>query len=186
MSAIVSNIDVTGFEGEGLDIIGTENADFLFGTNDGELINGLSGDDAISASDGDDLIRGGSGADTIGGGAGDDLILGEGAADLIFAYDGDDQIDGGAGGDIIYSGEGSDTIFGGKGTDSFVFDLEDFEDGSVDTIGDFELGEDKIVILGLGDDDSVAFDSVTGGISVNGEEIIVFEDGDTPEDFELL
>jgi len=186
MSTIVSNIDVTGFEGEGLDIIGTEGADTLFGTNAGELIDGRGGDDFISASDGDDLIFGGAGADTIGGGDGDDLILGQGEADLIFAYDGDDMVDGGLGNDIIYSGEGSDTLFGGEGEDSFVFDIEDFEDGSVDVISDFELGEDKLVILGLGQDDSVAFDNNTGGVSVNGEEIIVFEDNDNIEDFELL
>lgn len=190
MSTIVSNIDISGFEGEGLDIIGTENADFLFGTNDGELIDGLGGDDSLSASDGDDLALGGAGADTIGGGNGDDLILGEGGADLIFAYDGDDQVDAGAGGDIIYSGEGSDTLFGGKGTDSFVFDLEDFEDGSVDTVSDFELGEDKVVILGLSNQNEIAFDSKTGSLSVDGDEIIVFENSDDmadmAEDFELL
>ena len=186
MSTIVSNIDVAGFQGEGLDIIGTEGADTLFGTNDGELINGLGGDDVISASDGDDLLIGGAGADTLGAGAGDDSVLGNKGGDLIFAYDGDDMVDAGLGNDIVYSGEGSDTLFGGQGADSFVFELEDFEDGSTDVISDFELGEDKLVILGLGAEDAIAFDTSTGGITVNGEEIIVLENTSTPEEFELL
>ena len=190
MSTIVSNIDISGFEGEGLDIIGTENADILFGTNDGELIDGLGGDDEISASDGDDLVIGGAGADTIGAGDGGDLILGNGGGDLIFAYDGDDQIDAGSGSDIIYSGKGSDTIFGGKGSDTFIFNLEDFEDGSVDIIADFESENDKYAILGLSDKNDVAFDSQTASLSVDGQEIIVFENSDDmtdmPEDFELL
>ena len=187
MSAIVSNIDVAGFEGEGLDIIGTEDADFLLGTNDSELIDGLGGDDGISASDGDDLLFGGQGNDTIGGGAQNDSILGGAGADLIFAYDGDDLVDAGFGNDIIYSGEGADTLFGGEGQDSFVFDLEDFQnDPSVHTIADFELGDDSVIILGSDEDDSFALDSATGSISVNDEEIIVFEGGDAADDFELL
>jgi len=186
MSTIVSNIDTSGFEGEGLDIIGTENADSLLGTNDGELIDGLGGDDAISASDGDDLVFGGDGSDTIGGGGGDDLILGDDGNDLIFAFDGDDLVDGGDGNDIIYGGEGSDTLFGGEGQDTFVFNLEDFEDGSVDTVADFELGEDKIVVVGLSEENSIAFDSTTGAISVDGEEIVMFEDAGNSEDFEML
>ncbi|MEO1672414.1 MAG: hypothetical protein AAFR77_16850 [Cyanobacteria bacterium J06631_2] len=186
MSSIVVNIDVADFDGNGLDIIGTEAADTLFGTNDGELIDGLAGDDFLSGSDGDDFILGGEDNDTIGGGAGADTILGGNDGDLIFAYDGDDVVDAGEGNDIIYSGKGSDILFGGAGQDEFVFELEDFAEGEVDIIADFEQGEDKLIIKGLSPQDTVSFDSATGTISVNGDEVISFDGNDSPEDFELF
>lgn len=186
MSSIVVNIDAADFSGEGLDIIGTEEADILLGTNDSELIDGLAGDDQISGSDGNDFLIGGLGSDTIGGGAGQDTILGGEQADLIFAFDGDDVVDAGSGNDIVYGGKGSDILFGGAGQDTFVFDLDDFEDGSVDIIADFELGEDKFSIKGLAENDSIGFDSITGSVSINGNEVIKFEEVDTTEDFELL
>jgi Ca2+-binding RTX toxin-like protein len=190
MSSIVVNIDVADFNGEGLDIIGTENADILYGTNDGELMKGLAGDDYISASDGDDFILGGADNDTIGGGDGEDSILGGTGGDLIFAYTGDDVVHAGDGNDIIRGGEGSDIIFGGEGKDIFVFDLENFKDGSIDTVADFDLDVDQIFIQGLTESDSVSFDAATGTVSVDGEEVIKFEDLDasvnSTEDFELL
>ena len=188
-SVVIGSFDVADFSGEGLDIIGTEDADILLGTNDGELIDGLAGDDSLSASDGDDFLVGGDGADTIGGGAGNDTILGNAEADLIFAYDGDDLVNAGGGNDIIYSGEGADTLFGGAGQDSFVFDIADFEDGSVDILADFELGEDKVFIQGIGDDQEVAFDTANSSILVDGEQIVSFAEGEMPkkgEDFELM
>lgn len=186
MSSIIVNIEAADFSGEGLDIIGTEGADILSGTNDGELVDGLAGNDRISTSDGDDFIIGGVGNDTLGAGAGNDTVLGGEDSDLIFAFDGDDVVNAGDGNDIIYGGRGSDILFGGAGRDNFVFDTDDFEDGSVDIIADFELGEDQFLIRGLSEDDAIAFDSTTGSISLNGEEVIRFEDVDTTEDFELL
>ena len=190
MSSIVVNIDVADFNGEGLDIIGSENADILYGTNDGELMKGLAGDDSISASDGDDFILGGADNDTIGGGDGDDSILGGTGGDLIFAYTGDDVVNAGDGNDIIRGGEGSDIIFGGEDKDIFVFDLENFVDGSMDTVADFDIDEDQIFIQGLAESDSVSFDAATGVVSVDGEEVIKFADLDasvnSTEDFELL
>lgn len=190
MSSIVVNLDVADFNGEGLDIIGTENADVLYGTNDGELMNGLAGDDSISASDGDDFILGGANNDTIGGGDGDDSILGGTGGDLIFAYTGDDVVHGGDGNDIIRGGEGDDIIFGGEDKDIFVFDLENFEDGSMDTVADFDIDQDQVSIQGLSSNNSVSFDAATGIVSIDGEEVIKFEDLDasvnSTEDFELL
>jgi Ca2+-binding RTX toxin-like protein len=189
MSSIVVDIDVANFNGEGLDIVGTENADVLTGTNDGELIKGLAGDDEISASDGDDFIMGNAANDTIGGGDGDDTILGGTGGDLIFAYKGDDVVNAGKGNDIIRSGEGSDILFGGDGKDIFTFELKDFADGSMDTVADFDIDEDQIFIQGLTDQNAVGFDSKTGMVTVDGEEIIQFENidaVDSTEDFELF
>jgi Ca2+-binding RTX toxin-like protein len=190
MSSIVVDLNVENFHGEGLDIIGTDNADTLFGTNDGELINGLDGNDSISASDGNDFILGGADNDTIGGGDGNDSILGGKGGDLIFAYTGDDVVSAGKGNDIIRGGEGSDVLIGGDGKDYFVFSLENFADGSIDTVADYDIDDDQMFIQGLTGDDAVGFDAKTGVVTVNGEDIIKFENIDeavnSAEDFELF
>lgn len=190
MSSIVVDLNVDNFQGEGLDIIGTDNADTLFGTNDGELMNGLDGDDSISASDGNDFILGGNNNDTIGGGDGDDSVLGGQGADLIFAYTGDDVVNAGKGNDIIRGGTGSDILFGGDGKDDFVFSLENFADGSMDTVADFDIDDDQIFMQGLTEQDSVGFNPKSGIVSVNGEDVIKFENVDaevnSAEDFELF
>jgi Ca2+-binding RTX toxin-like protein len=190
MSSIVVDFNVANFQGEGLEIVGTDNADTLFGTNDGELIKGLDGDDSISASDGNDFILGGAGNDTIGGGDGNDSILGSKGGDLIFAYTGDDAVHGGKGNDIIRGGEGSDILFGGDGKDYFVFDLENFADGSMDTVADYDIDDDQIFMQGLTGDDAVGFDAKTGVVTVNDQEVIKFDNIDeamnSAEEFELF
>lgn len=55
-------------------------------------------------------------------------------------------LDGGAGDDIINGGGGSDVLVGGAGNDTFVF--SDLLEGTVDTILDFNVREDKIALLG--------------------------------------
>ena len=186
MSSIVVDIDVADFLGQGMEIVGTEESDALMGTNEGELIDGRAGDDDISALDGDDFLIGGRGSDTIGGGAGADTILGGMGNDIIFAFNGDDVVDAGAGNDIIFGGEGADIIFGGEGEDTFIFELEDFADGSVDTVADFELGEDRMMVRGMSESDTLTFDLNLSAAFINGEEVVRFEDVDTTEDFEMF
>lgn len=55
-------------------------------------------------------------------------------------------LDGGAGDDTINGGGGSDVLVGGAGNDTFVF--SDLLEGTVDTILDFNVREDKIALLG--------------------------------------
>ncbi len=181
MSSIIGTIDPTNFNGDGLDIIGTDGADRLFGTERGDLIDAGAGRDVIDAGQGNDSVIGGPGDDIIFGGAGNDFLEGGSGNDRIFGGDGDDIINGGAGNDTIiggagndsiYGGAGSDLLFGNAGQDVFIFDIQDFADGSVDTLGDFEFGQDSIIITGLGEDDQISFDSTTGSISFNGSNII--------------
>jgi Ca2+-binding RTX toxin-like protein len=77
----------------------------------------------------------GSGSDsTLTGGSGNDLLVGG---------DGNDTLIGGDGDDTLYGGLGSDILVGGTGMDTFVWDHID--DGSLDTIKDFQVSEgDKI------------------------------------------
>ncbi|WP_375151447.1 enhanced entry virulence factor RtxA [Legionella pneumophila] len=83
------------------------------------------------------------GHDTISGGQGDDRIYGQ---------EGNDVIDAGSGDDVIVGGTGNDTLTGGSGADQFV--LVKGQGGAsagaapIDTITDFEVSIDKIVING--------------------------------------
>ena len=69
--------------GEGADIEGTDMADKLIGTADGESIAGLEGDDTIYGLGGDDSLSGGSGNDLLKGGAGADTLKGGDGEDTI-------------------------------------------------------------------------------------------------------
>ena len=181
MSTVIGKIDIAAFDGDGLEIIGTDGADILRGTSRDDLIlggagndiiRGRGGDDQIAGEEGNDLIFGGFGNDIIEGGSGDDLIFGQFGDDCIHGGSGNDLIRGGKGDDIIDGGEGSDLIFGGGGKDVFEFNIEDFELGIIDAIGDFHVGQDTIVINGLSDEDELTFDPITNTVSLNGNSII--------------
>lgn len=130
-------------------------------------------------SDFNDVIYGEGGSDTIYGGSGYDAI--EGGAD-------NDTIDGGSGGDFIYGGSGIDSISGGTGIDRlaggadkdfFNFGFDDFEENSVkpgtlfssDEIRDFQLGLDKVNLLGVNHmlGGTLFFDDQDGTPDENGE-----------------
>ena len=59
----------------------------------------------------------------------------------------DDILDGGAGNDDILGQFGNDTMTGGAGADKFTVLLHQ---GDKDTITDFAVGADKIVLTGAG------------------------------------
>lgn len=108
-----------------------------------------------------DIIRGGLGNDLLFGQAGDDVLEGEEGNDILLGGDGDDVLRGGA---------GADKLTGGAGDDIFEFFAEDLVEGELDTITDF--ADDLIVLRGIGADADVAYDSMTGKVSVNGDEVI--------------
>lgn len=201
MSSIVSKIDfdVDQFDGDGIKVVGTDGFDPLFGTKLGDLIKAGAGDDLVEGNAGDDLIDGGLGDDLIKSGKGDDSVIGRSGKDVIFGNNGNDLIDAGLGNDIVFGGNGddylhgnlgNDTIYGGKGNDTinggqgsdilfgnagedvFEFDVEDLDPNSVTKVGDFKFGEDGFIIKGMSGNDDVAFDTVTGHISINGEVVI--------------
>lgn len=62
------------------------------------------------------------------------------ARDLLWGNDAANILDGGAGDDVLKGFGGNDTLIGGDGNDTFVF----ANDGSTDTIKDFQTGHDKI------------------------------------------
>ncbi|MEO0405973.1 MAG: hypothetical protein AAF289_01355 [Cyanobacteria bacterium P01_A01_bin.135] len=107
----------------------------------------------------------------------DDVINGQGGDDLLWGKSGDDTLRGGGGDDILFGGEGDDTLTGSVGRDRFVFT----PNTGMDTITDFDLDDDKIVLqdgLRLEDLEIQSFGSSTH-ILVNGEAIARLVNVDT-------
>lgn len=162
--------------GDGNDDINTgAGDDLVFGGVGDDEIGGMSGRDIVFAGDGDDsaawndpagdIVYGGAGndairggdvaADTIFGGTGDDQIravadqqLATHAPDTLFGDDGNDTILGGNVDDRIQGGAGDDMLTGFGGADLFSF--AEHESG-IDTITDFEVGTDRILLSGAAD-----------------------------------
>lgn len=107
---------------------GTYTIDRFFGGNGNDLIF-LGPDDGRNLSG---LVRH---AD---GGAGHDLLVGSSGSDHLF---------GGAGNDVLIGGSGNDELTGGAGNDIFVFNAP-VGTAHADTIKDFTVGQDKILLDG--------------------------------------
>ncbi len=176
--------------GNGNDIV------FGRGSNDtlkgGAGIDGLYGDDGndfLYGEDGIDYLYGGNGNDYLSGGTGDDFLADDAGNDTLDGGDGDDFLDpgpgndlllGGAGNDIITGGAGkyADTLFGGAGRDAFTF-VE--ADQGIDTIGDFDVTEDAIVVTssgfggGLTSGVVLPFQFVLGTTSNTGEQRFIYD-----------
>lgn len=144
-------------------------------------------DDTLVGTDGDDMFILTDRGDCIGdAGGGDDTVmtatfslnLGSGklagvhnagltgAEDLDLTGDGhDNALSGNAGANVLNGRGGADSLFGGAGDDQFVLDKKSLKDA--DTITDFTVGEDTIVLSGrvfhdLRDDDG-NFDAAAWG-----------------------
>lgn len=106
----------------------------VFNTGDGkDLVQDLGGDNVINAGAGDDVVFSGSGNDRVTGGNGNDLLIDLG---------GQNRIAGGAGRDLLGLGTGENRLTGGTGADIFVLGP------GRDVVTDFDLGQDRIVMLG--------------------------------------
>ncbi len=176
-SNIIGGLDMVGFEDTQNNLRGTEQSDSITGGGLEDIIQGGAGFDFINGNEGDDVIKGGDNIDFLMGGTGNDVISGDA---------GDDFIMGGAGDDVIKGGAGNDNIFGGAGKDTFV--LEFFDNGGVDTINDFQVGEDKIELRGFGSDAQVNYDEITGQLSVDGQQIANLQPGldFSDEDYDIF
>jgi serralysin len=125
--------------------------------------------DVVFGDAGNDTLRGGDvAADTIFGGNGDDLIravanqqLADHAPDRLFGDRGNDTIFGGNADDLIEGGAGDDKLAGLGGADQFVFRESE---GGNDTITDFDVTQDVVVLEGFGADFD-PLDNLSGGAS---------------------
>jgi secreted PhoX family phosphatase len=142
---------------------GSDGNDVLTGLNIAQTIAGNAGNDTIFGGDSDDILRGdlndrnpnnnggndvifgGAGNDRIGGKGGNDELQGDAGNDTIFGDNGDDILRGGLGDDILTG----DDFSGGSGADTFILATGE----GTDTIVDFEVGIDSILLDGLSVDE---------------------------------
>lgn len=107
-------------------ILGNDKPNILYGTDEPDLIRGFKAADTLLGDDGNDTIFGNKGNDVLSGDAGNDYLSG------------------GKGADRIHGGDGDDAIKLGKGKDTLVFW---FDETGVDTVLDFKVGKDKIMMV---------------------------------------
>ena len=191
-SGLVTNDDI---EKPDIELIGTDDADVIEGSDEVEEISTHGGDDIINAGGGSDYIQAGDGDDEIHAGAGNDYVEAGLGADTVWldagndtfvdetesGPSGNDEVHGGAGDDrfygaggddTFYGDEGSDTLNGGAGNDTFTggagADLIElnFGDG-IDTMTDFEDGLDIIDLSETG----LAFGDLTISDAADGVHI---------------
>jgi Ca2+-binding RTX toxin-like protein len=168
--------------------------DQIAGGNGNDILHGQLGNDIIFANQGDDMLYGGLGADLLNGGAGHDHIYGGDGADFITGDAGNDVITAGTdagsfsftdfttidtiavnifgtnttevdfgSADVIYSDQ--DRVFGGSGKDTFIYNTGD----GVDTIMDFDITEDKLM-LNINDATTLRFIDTLAGTWVSIDE----------------
>ncbi|MDJ0536149.1 MAG: hypothetical protein QNJ70_27280 [Xenococcaceae cyanobacterium MO_207.B15] len=106
--------------------------------------------------------------------------------DVVGDQDGQNTIwIGDSNGPINDGGSGADDLFGGEGADTFKFDLEDFGSGEIDTVRDFEVGVDEIIISGI-DPELVDLEGNTfkydGDTIINLRGDVTGIQGESPED----
>ncbi len=119
----------------GLNKVGTDAVDQLYGSVLNDALSGLAGNDVLDGGWGNDRIWGGFGNDKLYGSLGNDMLMGESGSDALKG--GDDN-------DTLWGGEGNDNLTGGEGADIFVFDTKPSKGGNRDKIIDFDPAEDTI------------------------------------------
>jgi Ca2+-binding RTX toxin-like protein len=130
----------------GNDIIrGSNKTDVLVGGEGNDILSGLAGDDGLFGGNGNDILNGGTGNDELRGGSGNDILRGDTGNDKLNGGMGNDVLNGGSGNDELNGSVGNDVLIGGSGADRFFFNPNQKGEGD-DSISDFQLGTDKIVL----------------------------------------
>ncbi len=162
---------------DGVEIIGSDGANTLRGTDFQDVIQGGSGADALYGGSGDDFLYAGTGDDQLAGGAGNDILVGEA---------GDDQATGGAGDDVFFGGAGNDTFIGGAGNDTAVIDSGD----TIVITGDDRFASVATVTVDDGAGEIDRYEEVEtldiGGSIVNGAFVSGGSSFDLTNDFRVL
>ena len=125
-----SGNDTNSFQGIGLSVTATINADGTGEATYGAINETFVGIENLTGSDNDDVLtvfggtdsvlRGLGGNDTLTGGSGDDLLVGNDGDDILRGTGGNDTALGGEGNDNLNGGSGNDFLSGQSGNDFFV------------------------------------------------------------------
>lgn len=94
------------------EVVGSEGADSIHGSNSGQVFATLSGEDDVNAAEGSDVVCGGDGDDKLRGDEGDPLSFG---SDLLLGEEGNDDLKGNAVPDRLVGGPGNDVLRGKGG-----------------------------------------------------------------------
>lgn len=146
--------------GNGSDnMLGGGGFDTMFGGHGSDQLSGQAGNDQLSGQDGSDTLDGGAGRDRLNGGDGTNFLFGQRGDDALVSGGGSDELFGGLGADRLSSGTGADFVIGGSGNDRLSANTPVSGEGDKavdtfifeaafgrDTINDFEMGFDGIVL----------------------------------------
>lgn len=146
----------------------------LIGSNESDDIVGEIGSDFLFGMGGDDVLNGGTGRAGFLTGNGESTSFsapGGNNGDFIFGGGGDDVLRGNAGNDLLSGDEGNDELWGGGGFDTFIFTE------GMDTICDFDVGVDTIIIDALLLDQNQDFGSWLGNNTVTVGNALVIDFG---------
>ena len=150
-------------------LLGNKGNDTLNGGSSNDTLLGGDGNDSLNGGSGNDVLNGGGGKDTVtyasstgavtvnlglgtATGAGSDTITdvenvtGSGFNDKLTGSVAANTLDGGAGNDQIDGGNGNDILIGGAGQDSFMFTVAPNSSSNWDTISDFSVADDTILL----------------------------------------
>jgi Ca2+-binding RTX toxin-like protein len=136
--------------GENDRLYGESGNDRLNGSSGNDAMYGGDGNDALSGSSGSDALNGGSGNDTLNGSSDNDSIKGESGNDRLYGGSGNDALSGGSGNDRFYGQSGADILRGGSGEDAFVYNAFPSDPTGVDTIRDFSVADDTLLLNNKG------------------------------------
>nr|WP_309734208.1 glycerophosphodiester phosphodiesterase family protein [Chamaesiphon sp. OTE_75_metabat_556] len=159
LAGLATNKVITGTSGNDTTLVPATN-DTVFTDGGNDLVDGSvskGNSNRIYGGDGNDELYAGN-TDRLFGEAGDDILdasqgkggnrlYGGAGNDTLFAGS-NDFLDSGAGNDIIYAGKGGNTLNGGAGSDKFYLAAGSLPTSS-NTVSDFGVGIDKLLILGI-------------------------------------
>ncbi|MDJ0569886.1 MAG: SGNH/GDSL hydrolase family protein [Pleurocapsa sp. MO_192.B19] len=169
----------------GNDLIdGGDDRDYIEGGVGEDLLFGGQGDDYVRGNQGQDILIGGDDRDYLWGGSNQDYVLGGNGEDLLWGNQGNDILNGGGGNDLVRGNNGDDLIDGGIGDDILfgnagadIFELT--PNFGTDTIADFHLGSDRLMLSGGLSFDDLSFSNYSISITATEETLAILSGVDT-------
>ena len=161
LNGLEGNDNLQGREGEDK-LYGGFGNDFLRGGSGADILDGGEGRDGVDYRGSEEGVKIDLAAGTAEGGTAagdtfvsienlygsecDDVLVGNDENNSLLGFEGVDHLSGGAGNDNLRGGTGSDILTGGDGNDKFVFDTAFNGPEGTDTIVDFTISKDRIIL----------------------------------------